>query len=207
MEPMPTTPSLVTEHVVLVDDDGSAVGTQPKATVHTTHTPLHLAFSCYVFNSRNEVLITQRAGTKKTWPAVTTNSCCGHPSPGEDLGVAVVRRLEQELGITVSGIRLLLPDFRYRAVMADGIVENELCPVFGVVYDGPDPEPNPAEVSQAEWYPWEEFVRFVDDGGDVSPWCREQIAQLQGLGDDPSHWPSGDAAGLPQAARYRPDLG
>lgn len=202
---MPTTSPLVTEYVVLVDEDGRAVGTSPKSTVHTTDTPLHLAFSCYVFNSNSEVLITQRAGHKKTWPSVTTNSCCGHPAPDEDLGGAVVRRLHQELGIAVTGTRLLLPDFRYRAVMDDGIVENELCPVFGVVYDGPDPDPNPAEVSHAEWIPWRTFVEFVHDGGSVSPWCREQMPRLQSLGDEPLQWPDGEFSALPAAARF--DIG
>lgn len=199
---MPTTRARVTEHVVLVDDDGYAVGTQPKSTVHTTETPLHLAFSCYVFDSQDQVLITRRAGHKKTWPGVTTNSCCGHPAPGEDLGGAVIRRLEQELGIAAADPWLLLPDFRYRAVMADGTVENELCPVFGVLYDGPAPDPNPEEVSTAEWVQWAEFSRFVDDGGAVSPWCAEQMPRLRDLGGEPARWPVGRAADLPHAARH-----
>ncbi|MGA9873844.1 MAG: isopentenyl-diphosphate Delta-isomerase [Rhodococcus sp. (in: high G+C Gram-positive bacteria)] len=199
---MHTTRPAVTEHVVLVDDHGHALGTQLKSTVHTTSTPLHLAFSCYVFNPRGEVLITRRAGHKKTWPGVTTNSCCGHPGPDEDLGDAVVRRLEQELGIAVTPPRLLLPGFRYRAVMDDGIVENELCPVFGVVYDGADLDPDPTEVDDARWIPWTEFSRFVADGGAVSPWCEEQMNQLRIFGDDPLAWPVGDPSGLPAAASY-----
>nr|WP_296765665.1 isopentenyl-diphosphate Delta-isomerase [Rhodococcus sp. (in: high G+C Gram-positive bacteria)] len=196
----PTRP-VVTEYVVLVGEDGRAVGTALKSTVHTTCTPLHLAFSCYVFNSRGEVLITERAHEKKTWPAVTTNTCCGHPGPNESLADAVVRRLEQELGIAVDGVRLLLPDFRYRAVMDDGVVENELCPVYGVLYDGPAPTPDPAEVARAEWISWREFSRFVDEGGAVSPWCREQMPRLRALGENPADWPSGDSANLPPAAR------
>lgn len=199
---MTTLRQSVTEYVVLVDDDGTAVGTESKATVHTTDTPLHLAFSCYVFNSRGEVLVTTRARHKKTWPGVTTNSCCGHPSPDEDLGEAVTRRLEQELGIVVDAPFLLLPDFRYRATMDDGIVENELCPVFGVLYDGAEPRPNPDEVESAEWIPWEEFVRFVADGGAVSPWCAEQMPKLLNLGTDPARWAEGDPASLPAAANY-----
>ncbi len=198
---VPGATTRVTEHVVLVDDDGHAVGTQPKATVHTTATPLHLAFSCYVFNSDNDVLITRRAGHKKTWPGVTTNSCCGHPAPGEDLGGAVIRRLEQELGIAASDPWLLLPDFRYRAVMADGTVENELCPVFGVVYDGPPPNPDPEEVSSAEWMSWSAFSEFVDNGGAVSPWCAEQMPRLHELGAEPARWPVGHVDSLPPAAR------
>lgn len=190
----------VTEEVVLVDDEGRAIGTQPKATVHSTHTPLHLAFSSYVFNSREELLVTERAHHKVTFPGVTTNSCCGHPSPGEDMPDAVVRRLSQELGIRASAPRLLLPKFRYRAVMSNGVVENELCPVFGVFYDGPDPEPDPEEVARAEWIPWKQFLEFAAGEGAVSPWCFEQISALSALGDTPSLWAAADPSLLPAAA-------
>lgn len=191
-----------TEEVVLVDENGRAVGTQAKATVHSTSTPLHLAFSCYVFNSKDEVLVTVRAKHKKTWPAVTTNSCCGHPAPDEDLSDAVIRRLEHEIGIVTPTTVLLLPDFRYRAVMDNGVVENELCPVFGVLHDGPEPEPNPEEVDRAQWIPWREFADFVMTGGDVSPWCREQVPLLLALGDQPRAWPAGSPGRLPAAATY-----
>ncbi|WP_231391876.1 isopentenyl-diphosphate Delta-isomerase [Arthrobacter sp. 35W] len=169
------------EQVVLLDRFGAAVGAADKDTVHSTATPLHLAFSAYVFNPAGELLVTRRALGKKTWPGVWTNSFCGHPAPGEDSGDAVRRRGRQELGITVVDLRLLLPDFSYRATDASGIVENEFCPVYSARC-ATDPVPNPGEVAECRW---------VDAAGlraavaaapwAFSPWMALQLPQLEGL--------------------------
>ncbi|MEV6417268.1 isopentenyl-diphosphate Delta-isomerase [Kribbella sp. NPDC051718] len=185
-----------TEMVVLVDDSGRAVGTEAKATVHHTATPLHLAFSSYVFDERGRLLLTQRAFGKRTWPGVWTNSCCGHPLPGESMESAVRRRLADELGLVASSVELVLPEFRYRAVMADGMVENELCPVFRVTCAG-EPVVDSAEVAAYEWVEWGDLgVRT-----DLSPWCVLQLSELAGLGESPLEWPVADAARLPPAAQ------
>ncbi len=168
------------ELVVLLGDDGQPLGTALKATVHHSETPLHLAFSCYVFDPAGRFLLTRRAFAKKTWPGVWTNSCCGHPAPGEPVEDAVKRRVTQELGTELTGIRLLLPDFRYRAVMDDGTVENELCPVYAATC--PDPgslAPDPAEVAEVKWVDWAGFHRDVlVSSREVSPWCALQVAAL-----------------------------
>ena len=187
--------------VVLLDEQGRGIGVADKATVHHHDTPLHLAFSCYVFNSRGELLVTRRARSKKTWPGVVTNSCCGHPGPAESFVDAVVRRLSDELGLPAPRVELLLPRFRYRAVMANGIVENELCPVFRAVTDAA-PTASPAEVDEHGWMSWPLFVSLVSGGElDVSPWCRKQLPQLTALGSDPLTWPAADDAELPPAAQ------
>src|SRR4029079_1612143 len=108
------------EQVVLLDEQGRSLGLTDKRTVHHRDTPLHLAFSCYVFDDAGAVLVTRRATHKPTWPGAWTNSVCGHPGPGEDIAAPVRRRARDELGIDVADVRLMLPTFRYRAVMPDG---------------------------------------------------------------------------------------
>ena len=188
------------ETVVLVDDDGRNVGTMSKRLVHHRETPLHLAFSCYVFDPDGRLLVTRRAAHKTTWPDVWTNSCCGHPAPGEGLTGAVRRRLGSELGLAADAeITLLLPSFRYRAVMGDGTVENELCPVLRTVVSA-DPVPDPGEVGDWTWVPWSTFAEGVLDGSrEISPWCRLQVAQLTRLGPDPLAWPAAAPDTLPAA--------
>ena len=172
-EPMP-------ELVVLLDEAGRATGTLPKAEVHHRDTPLHLAFSCYLFDDAGRLLLTRRADTKRTWPGEWTNTCCGHPAPGETLTDAVARRLHDELGLRAVDLRLVLPAFRYRAVMPDGTVENEMCPVL--VARCPDPDalaPDPAEVGATAWVAWEELRGDVLAGvREVSPWCVQQVVAL-----------------------------
>ncbi|WP_260478092.1 isopentenyl-diphosphate Delta-isomerase [Nonomuraea sp. WAC 01424] len=189
------------EHVVLVDREGHALGTAPKRSVHGRETPLHLAFSSYVFDPEGRVLLTRRADHKITWPGVWTNSCCGHPLPGEPLDRAVIRRLSYELGLDAGRADLMLPGFSYRAVMGNGIVEHELCPVYRVTVDTPA-APNPEEVGEVHWMPWKEFADGVQSGLlAISPWCREQVPLLVELGSDPMAWQPAPDDQLPPAAR------
>jgi isopentenyl-diphosphate delta-isomerase len=167
-----------TERVVLVDEAGNAIGSAPKATVHHGRTPLHLAFSCYVFDDAGRLLVSQRAHAKATFPGVWTNSFCGHPSPGEDVLEAVGRRARQELGLTLEGIAVALPGFRYTATGSNGVRENELCPVFTAIAVGAA-VPDPAEVATLAWVPWTSFRDEVLAGErEVSVWCALQVAEL-----------------------------
>ena len=164
------------ELVVLVNDNNEEIGSMPKLDAHHAHTPLHRAFSVYVFNSEGKFLLTQRALGKKVFPGVWTNSCCGHPGPGEATGDAIKRRLQFELGLIPISLKVVLPDYRYRAEM-NGIVENEICPVY-VATVSQDPKPNPGEVEDYKWVDWKEFLTLIKKTPDkYSPWCKEQ-AQL-----------------------------
>jgi isopentenyl-diphosphate delta-isomerase type 1 len=165
------------ELIVLVDDDGRPIGTAPKLASHHRDTPLHLAFSSYVFDADGRFLLTRRALSKKTWPGIWTNSCCGHPAPGEAVEDAVRRRLSHELGLTADELIPLLPDFRYWAEL-DGVVENEICPVFGLRVTN-EPVLNRAEVEEYRWVEWDELVAG-EVPVDLSPWFLLQLDQLAG---------------------------
>jgi len=188
------------EWVVLCDPDGTAAGTALKTTVHHRDTPLHLAFSCYVFDPAGRVLVTRRARDKQTFPGVRTNSCCGHPSPGEGMRIAVLRRLQQELGVVPDQLDLILPAFRYRATAVDGTVENELCPVYRAMTTDAQLTVDPAEVDGAWWVPWAVFASEDNELDPLSFWGARQVEQLKALGPDPFGWATGDPALLPAAA-------
>jgi isopentenyl-diphosphate delta-isomerase len=165
----------VDDQVVLLDPDRRPCGTAPRLAVHGLDTPLHLAFSSYLFDPAGRLLVTRRALGKRTWPGVWTNSCCGHPRPGEDIAVAVRRRVEQELRLALTDLHCALPDFAYRATAADGLVENEVCPVYVARAVG-DPDPDPAEVVEWRWVDWESYRQAaLAAPWALSPWSVDQM--------------------------------
>jgi isopentenyl-diphosphate delta-isomerase len=175
----------LSEQVVLVDDAGQPVGTADKIEVHGADTPRHLAFSCYGFSPDGRLLVTQRALDKRTFPGFWTNTCCGHPAPGEEFTAAVARRMDHELGLVPKDLRLVLPDFSYTAEYA-GIVENELCPVF-VCQLTSEPRPRADEVAAYQWWPWDRFLtEAADPHSAISPWARLQAPLLRDLAPAPA---------------------
>lgn len=168
------------ERVVLLDENGRPIGTAPKEQVHHADTPLHLAFSCYLVDDAGSVLLTRRALHKQTFPGVWTNSCCGHPAPDEAAEEAVRRRVRQELSLDVTELRCVLPDFRYRATASNGVVENELCPVYvGRAVGIADPDPD--EVMEHIWVQWRELRTAARLPWAISPWAAAQIPLLDSL--------------------------
>lgn len=175
------------EQVVLLDESGSAIGFADKRVVHSTDTPLHLAFSCYLFDDAGRMLVTRRALSKATWPGTWTNSFCGHPQPGETIEAAVRRRALQELGVDIEDLRIVDADFRYRAVDPSGIVENEVCPVYRATVSG-ELAPNADEVVDWTWtHPALLFEATTLTPFAFSPWMVLQMPALM--------WAAGSDAG------------
>ena len=169
------------ELIVLVDDDGTPIGTLPKPLVHHGDTPLHRAFSAYLLDDGGRLLITRRAEGKATFPGMWTNTVCGHPGPGESDEDAIARRAAFELGVVVDRLRPALPAYRYRAEFR-GVVENEVCPVYLGRFSG-TPHPDPREVGDWELLDWTAFRRRQEaEGAAWSPWCREQARMIEQAG-------------------------
>jgi len=169
------------EYIVFVNEDGTPTGEiGPKLESHTDSTKLHLAFSCYVFNDNNELLVTRRADTKKVWPGVWTNSVCGHPGPDEAITDAIARRLHEELGMTADDVKVVLPTYTYQTPPYNGIIEHEFCPVY-VAKATSDVHPNPDEVAEYRWMTWDDYIaETAADTADVwSWWCKDQLKQLK----------------------------
>lgn len=167
------------ERIVLLDEQYRPIGVAPKLASHHDKTPLHLAFSCYVFNEKGELLVTQRALTKKVWPGVWTNSFCGHPAPDEAMEDAIRRRGAFELGIhDLSDLQCALPNYRYVTPPFDGIIENEFCPVY-VAHCSQTPQANPDEVETWKWMSWDAFrEELATRPDDYSYWVKEQVELL-----------------------------
>jgi isopentenyl-diphosphate Delta-isomerase len=165
------------EYVVLVDKQNKILGTSPKLTIHNKNTPLHRAFSLFLFNPKGELLLQQRSSRKKAWPLVWSNSCCGHPMLGESNVTAARRRLKFELGINSNSFYEILPDFSYKAEM-DGVVENEICPVI-VSFTNKEPTINEDEVENIRWTKWNKFLEEINSKPDsYSIWCEREAKLL-----------------------------
>lgn len=173
------------DDVVLLDEHAQPCGRASRRDVHTTDTPLHLAFSFHAVDAQGLTLMTRRALGKAAWPGVWSNACCGHPRPGEQIEDAVRRRVFEELGAQVESLTCILPDFRYRAVDASGVVENEICPVF-VGSVGGQVRPDPAEVMEHTWAPWSAVSATAAYAPAlISPWAVLQYGQLPTSAEDP----------------------
>ncbi len=166
------------EHVILLDAQGQPCGTQEKYAAHHDQTPLHLAFSCWLFNDRHQFLLTRRSLTKKAWPGVWTNSVCGHPQSGESFEEAIVRRCKFEVGVTAADVTPVFPEFSYREADSSGIVENERCPVYAA-RQASEVIPNPEEVMDYRWISLSDLTQALDAAPFMfSPWMQRQFSHL-----------------------------
>ena len=169
--------SSTSEELILVDEQDREIGHETKLECHAGDGILHRAFSIFVFNSQDQLLLQQRSAEKPLWPGYWSNTCCSHPRRGESMDVAVSRRLDQELGFECP--LEYLYKFKYHAQYGAVGAEREYCWVYYGRYDGP------VDVNVTEIADW----RFVDVGAleaeleaspdRFTPWFKMEWAHIR----------------------------
>src|SRR6187549_460068 len=129
------------DKVILVSEHDDMVGIMDKMEAHKQGL-LHRAFSVFIFNTKGEMLLQQRAISKYHSGGLWTNACCSHPRPGELMEMSTRDRLKHEMGIDLK--TSFSYKFIYRAELNDDLVEHELDHVFIGTFDG-QPQVNPEE--------------------------------------------------------------
>lgn len=135
------------EELILVDENDEQIGTGEKLQVHREGR-LHRAFSIFVFDSMGRVLLQKRAESKYHSGGLWSNTCCGHPRPGETIEEAARRRLREEMNFDCE-LRLH-SSFIYRAELDNDLIEWEFDHILIGTYDD-DPAPNRLEADDWRW--------------------------------------------------------
>ena len=146
------------EFVVLVDQDDQKLGLMEKQQAHIAGL-LHRAFSVFVFNSKGELMIQQRAASKYHSPTLWTNTCCSHPRDNETYKEAAHRRLQEEMGFDCELEYKF--NFIYKAHLENDLIEHELDHVFIGTFDE-EPKLNPDEVMAYRWVELDDLKKDID---------------------------------------------
>lgn len=155
------------EQLILVNELDEMVGTMEKMEAHQK-AMLHRAFSIFIFNSKGELLLQQRAEQKYHCAGLWTNTCCSHPRPEEETSAAALRRLQEEMGFTTSLKKVF--DFVYKAPFSNGLTEYEFDHVFFGQYDG-ELQPNPREVAAVRYLKMDTIQAMMEEEPKLfTPW-------------------------------------
>jgi isopentenyl-diphosphate delta-isomerase len=157
------------DSLILVDDSDRELGFLSKAACHEGRGILHRAFSLLIFNAKGELLLQQRAASKRLWPLYWSNSCCSHPRRAESMEAATRRRLQEELGLRCE--LYFLYKFQYQAQFDPAGAERELCSVF-IGRTGDEPLINTQEINAWRWIS-PDALQAEFEGGDAArftPW-------------------------------------
>ncbi|MDY0781651.1 isopentenyl-diphosphate Delta-isomerase [Tenacibaculum sp. IB213877] len=138
---------MIEEQVILVDEQDNKVGLMPKMEAHEKAL-LHRAFSVFVFNDKNQLMLQQRAKGKYHSPLLWTNTCCSHQRDGETNIEAGKRRLQEEMGFTCELEEVF--SFIYKAPFDNGLTEHEYDHVMIGKFND-EPSINKEEVEAYKW--------------------------------------------------------
>ncbi len=169
--------SNASEQLILVDELDREIGYQAKNDCHLGKGTLHRAFSIFVLNSANELLLQQRSPSKMLWPSYWSNTCCSHPRRGEAMQDAVTRRLAQELGFECP--LEFLYKFKYQAQFGAIGAEHEYCWVYYGRYDGPV-DANVNEIAAWRWVDVASLERELAVTPDrFTPWFKMEWVHIK----------------------------
>ena len=147
------------EFVILVDLDDQEIGKMEKMQAHI-EAKLHRAFSVFIFNSKGELLLQQRAFTKYHTPGLWTNTCCSHPRHGETTAEAAHRRMVEEMGFDCDFEEVF--SFHYKAKFSNELTEHEIDHVF-VGFSDEVPVINPEEVAEYRYTDMETLAKEIKE--------------------------------------------
>ena len=147
------------EHVILVDEQDNPLGLMEKIEAHEKAL-LHRAFSVFVFNDKNELMLQQRAAEKYHSPLLWTNTCCSHQREGESNIEAGKRRLQEEMGFSCELEELF--SFIYKAPFDNGLTEHELDHVMIGRFND-EPIINTEEVASYKWMPLKDVKADIEN--------------------------------------------
>ncbi len=150
---------MTSNHIILVNEQDEALATMEKLEAHQKGL-LHRAFSVFIVNSANEMLLHQRAFHKYHSGGLWTNACCSHPKPGEEVEEAAHRRLQEEMGFDCPLQKLFT--FTYHATFDNGLIEHEYDHVFLGRFDG-EVFPDTSEVDEFGFFSLQEIARQIRD--------------------------------------------
>lgn len=145
------------DNVILVNQNDEQIGLMPKMEAHEKAV-LHRAFSVFVLNDKNEIMLQQRANQKYHSPLLWTNTCCSHQREGETNIQAGSRRLFEEMGFETALKELF--HFIYKAPFDNGLTEHELDHVM-IGYYNDEPKINPEEVESWKWMSIENIAKDI----------------------------------------------
>ena len=138
---------MVEEQVILVNENDEQIGLMPKLEAHEKAL-LHRAFSVFVFNDKNELMLQQRAAHKYHSPKLWTNTCCSHQRDGETNIEAGKRRLQEEMGFVTTLEESI--SFIYKAPFDNGLTEHEYDHILIGKFNN-EPNINTDEVLNWKW--------------------------------------------------------
>ncbi len=163
------------EYVILVDENDNEMGVMEKLQAHREG-KLHRAFSIFIFNDKDELLLQQRALTKYHSAGLWTNTCCSHPRPNETVKDAANRRLFEEMGLACD--LTINTSFIYKTPFDNGLTEHELDYVL-MGKCNTDPHINKEEAESFKWQTIPEIKKDIAlNPADYTSWFKIALEKL-----------------------------